>query len=63
MGSIDARVSMRATTRPVNNIEKVSERVRRMINSTYVTLDGVIKNPQDWPSPGGFSDQGSTPRC
>ncbi len=33
--------------------------MRRIINSTYVTLDGVIQNPQDWPSPGGFSDQGN----
>jgi dihydrofolate reductase len=23
--------------------------VRRIINSTYITLDGVIQNPQDWP--------------
>jgi dihydrofolate reductase len=37
----------------------VSDRVRRIINSTYVTLDGVIQNPQDWPAPGGFSDQGN----
>jgi dihydrofolate reductase len=40
-------------------MRKVSERVRRIINSTYVTLDGVLQNPQDWPSPGGFSDQGN----
>lgn len=33
--------------------------MRRIINSTYVTLDGVIQNPQDWPSRGGFSDEGS----
>lgn len=33
--------------------------MRRIINSTYVTLDGIIQNPQDWPSPGGFSDQGN----
>jgi dihydrofolate reductase len=24
--------------------------MRRIINSTYVTLDGVIQNPQDWPA-------------
>ncbi|HEX3788652.1 MAG TPA: dihydrofolate reductase family protein [Pseudonocardiaceae bacterium] len=23
--------------------------MRRIINSTYITLDGVIQNPQDWP--------------
>jgi len=23
--------------------------MRRIINSTYITADGVIKNPQDWP--------------
>lgn len=33
--------------------------MRRIINSTYITLDGVIQNPQDWPVMGGFSDQGS----
>jgi dihydrofolate reductase len=33
--------------------------VRRIINSTYVTLDGVIENPQDWPTLGSFGDQGS----
>jgi dihydrofolate reductase len=32
--------------------------VRSIINSTYITLDGVIQNPQDWPSRGGFSDDG-----
>jgi dihydrofolate reductase len=25
-------------------------RLRRIINSTYITLDGVIANPQNWPS-------------
>ncbi|TDB99244.1 dihydrofolate reductase family protein [Actinomadura sp. 7K534] len=24
--------------------------MRRIINSTFVTIDGVIKDPQDWPS-------------
>ncbi|MDQ0093571.1 dihydrofolate reductase family protein [Paeniglutamicibacter psychrophenolicus] len=24
--------------------------MRRIINSTYVTLDGIISNPQDWPA-------------
>jgi len=24
--------------------------MRRIINSTYISLDGVIENPQDWPS-------------
>jgi dihydrofolate reductase len=24
--------------------------MRRIINSTYITLDGVIESPQDWPS-------------
>jgi dihydrofolate reductase len=32
--------------------------MRTIINSTYVTLDGVIQNPQDWPQMGGFSDAG-----
>ena len=33
--------------------------MRKVINSTYVTLDGVIENPQDWPSLGSFSDEGN----
>ena len=33
--------------------------MRSIVNSTYVTLDGVIQNPQDWPSMGGFSDAGN----
>jgi dihydrofolate reductase len=31
--------------------------MRRIINSTYITLDGVIENPQDWPS-GRHEDHG-----
>jgi dihydrofolate reductase len=34
--------------------------MRKIINSTYVTLDGVIQNPQDWPALGSLSDAGST---
>jgi dihydrofolate reductase len=26
--------------------------MRRIVNSTYISLDGVIENPQDWPSTG-----------
>ena len=33
--------------------------MRNIINSTYITLDGVIQDPQDWPSMGGFSDAGN----
>lgn len=33
--------------------------MRKIINSTYITLDGVIQNPQDWPSMGGLSDAGN----
>lgn len=32
--------------------------MRRIVNSTYISLDGVIQNPQDWPSLGSFSDEG-----
>ena len=31
--------------------------MRRVINSTYITLDGIIENPQDWPS-GRHQDDG-----
>ena len=30
--------------------------MRRIINSTYITLDGVIADPQTWPS-GRMSDE------
>jgi dihydrofolate reductase len=33
--------------------------MRRIVNSTYITLDGIIQNPQDWPSLGSFSEEGS----
>lgn len=32
---------------------------RRIVNSTYVTLDGVIQSPQNWPALGSFSDAGN----
>ncbi len=32
--------------------------MRRFVNSTYVSLDGVVQNPQDWPSLGSFSAEG-----
>jgi dihydrofolate reductase len=31
----------------------------RLVNSTYITLDGVIEDPQDWPSLGSFSERGN----
>ena len=34
--------------------------MRRLVNSTYLSLDGVIENPQTWPDTGGFSEEGST---
>jgi dihydrofolate reductase len=34
--------------------------MRKIINSTYVTLDGVIQNPLDWPALGSFSSEGNT---
>ena len=30
--------------------------MRRIINSTYISLDGVIQDPQDWPDNGIESD-------
>jgi dihydrofolate reductase len=30
--------------------------MRKIINSTYISLDGVIENPQDWPA--GAADDG-----
>jgi dihydrofolate reductase len=33
--------------------------VRKIVNSTYITLDGVIQDPQHWPATGGFGTQGN----
>ncbi|MDN5918773.1 MAG: hypothetical protein L0I76_27390 [Pseudonocardia sp.] len=33
--------------------------MRKIINSTYVTLDGIIQSPQNWPSTGGYGDAGN----
>lgn len=33
--------------------------MRMIINSTYITLDGVIQNPQNWPSLGSSSGAGN----
>lgn len=33
--------------------------MRKIVNSTYITLDGVIQNPQDWPATGGFGAAGN----
>ncbi len=30
-----------------------------IINSTYITLDGVIEHPEDWPDMGGFGAEGN----
>jgi dihydrofolate reductase len=32
--------------------------MRKLINSTYISLDGVIQNPQNWPSLGSFAEDG-----
>lgn len=35
------------------------DQMRKLINSTYISLDGVIESPQDWPSIGpGRGDEG-----
>lgn len=34
--------------------------MRKIINSTYISLDGVIENPQDWPSLDSVDDIGAT---
>jgi dihydrofolate reductase len=33
--------------------------MRRIINSTYVTLDGAVERPHHWPSLGGQDDDGT----
>jgi dihydrofolate reductase len=34
--------------------------MRRIINSTYISLDGVIENPQDWPATNADDGTGET---
>jgi dihydrofolate reductase len=34
--------------------------MRKVTNSTYISLDGVVQNPQDWPSTEGSDDRGLT---
>jgi len=31
----------------------------RLINSTYITLDGVVQDPQDWAALGSFTEAGA----
>lgn len=33
--------------------------MRKIINSTYISLDGVIQNPQDWPALGASGADGN----
>jgi len=33
--------------------------MRKIINSTYISLDGVIENVSDWPSVDGDDDTGT----
>ncbi|PRY58704.1 dihydrofolate reductase family protein [Glycomyces artemisiae] len=33
--------------------------MRNVINSTYISLDGVIQEPQHWPATGGFGERGN----
>ncbi len=30
-----------------------------LVNSTYISLDGVVENPQTWPDTGGFGAEGN----
>ncbi len=33
--------------------------MRELVNSTYVSLDGVIEKPETWPATGGFGVEGN----
>lgn len=33
--------------------------MREIVNSTYISLDGVVEHPETWPGLGGFSDEGN----
>ncbi len=30
-----------------------------LVNSTYISLDGIIESPQTWPDTGGFGEEGN----
>jgi len=33
--------------------------MRELVNSTYISLDGVIEKPETWPATGGFGEEGN----
>lgn len=33
--------------------------MREIVNSTYISIDGVIANPETWPATGGFGAEGN----
>ncbi|WP_328994030.1 dihydrofolate reductase family protein [Kribbella sp. NBC_01245] len=33
--------------------------MREIVNSTYISLDGIVEHPETWPGLGGFSDEGN----
>lgn len=33
--------------------------MREMVNSTYISLDGVVEKPETWPATGGFGAEGN----
>ncbi len=33
--------------------------MREIVNSTYISLDGVVRSPQTWPDTGGFGTEGN----
>jgi dihydrofolate reductase len=33
--------------------------MRELINSTYLSLDGVVEHSETWPATGGFSSEGN----
>jgi len=37
-----------APRRPLHGTDQGAQNMRKMINSTYVSLDGVVTNPQEW---------------
>ena len=44
-------ITMTVSQHGAINLEK-EHSVRRIINSTYISLDGVIQDPQVWPGNG-----------
>ena len=45
--------------RLIKSHKRRANTMRELVNSTYVSLDGVVDSPQTWPDTGGFGEEGN----